>query len=131
MRYLVLPLAFFLLACGSVETETETETKKSFGDFNVEQAKEWIADTENEIILDVRTDEEVQGGMIEGAIQIDYQKDNFEEEMAKLDTTRPILVYCAAGGRSAKTLEYMKTKGFQRHRRTEGPGDWRAWFHLG
>lgn len=62
---------------------------------------------EDVVVLDVRTDPEVAEGMIEGAIQIDYRGENFEEEVAKLDTSKTYVVYCRTGGRSAAASKIM------------------------
>ncbi len=99
-------LATVLIACGG-------SAQKSTEDLSVEEAKAWISQTENEIILDVRTEAETRFGMIEGAVHIDYKGDNFREELNKLDKNKPVLVYCAAGGRSSKTASILKELGFK------------------
>ena len=63
--------------------------------------------SEDVILLDVRTDSEVAEGMIEGAIQIDYRKDNFRDEVAKIDSSKTYVVYCRSGGRSASASKIM------------------------
>ncbi|MEL6559690.1 MAG: rhodanese-like domain-containing protein [Bacteroidota bacterium] len=63
-------------------------------------------------LVDVRTPGEVQKGYIEGAIHIDYFDQNFEKLANKLDKNKPIIVYCAVGGRSAKSGERLVTMGF-------------------
>jgi len=64
-------------------------------------------------IVDVRTQDEVNGGYITGAINIDFYGNDFEKEIAKLDKEKPVFVYCAAGGRSGKTMKKMKDMGFK------------------
>lgn len=64
-------------------------------------------------LIDVRTPGEFEGGYIKGAININYQGDNFEAEIARLDKTRPTFVYCQAGGRSSEACEYMGNQGFK------------------
>lgn len=63
-------------------------------------------------LLDVRTPGEVQKGYIEGAVHIDYFDQNFEKLTSRLDRNKPIIVYCAVGGRSAKSGERLVTIGF-------------------
>ncbi len=53
-------------------------------------------------LLDVRTPEEVAQGVIAGAGHIDIYDPEFDNKLSQLDRTRPVAVYCAAGGRSAK-----------------------------
>lgn len=63
-------------------------------------------------ILDVRTPAEVAEGVIPGAIHFDIYDDNFKEMLGKLDKEKPVLVYCAAGGRSGKAMGMMADLGF-------------------
>ena len=65
------------------------------------------------VILDVRTQEEVNGGYIEGAQHIDYKSKRFKTEVAKLDKSKPYYVYCLSGGRSGEAAKYMRSIGFQ------------------
>ena len=64
-------------------------------------------------LVDVRTPEETSEGMIEGAQNIDFRKDDFKANISKLDKSKPIAVYCGAGGRSGKTSELLKELGFE------------------
>lgn len=63
-------------------------------------------------VLDVRTAEEVSEGYIPGAVNFDFYGDSFSSQLDKLDKNKTVFVYCAAGGRSGKTLETLKKKGF-------------------
>ena len=64
-------------------------------------------------LIDVRTPREFSNGFIEGAKNIDYNGDSFEKQMKKLDKTKPVLVYCAAGGRSENAAELLQEWGFK------------------
>ncbi len=63
-------------------------------------------------LVDVRTPEEFTKGHLEGAVNIDWLEQDFMENAGKLDKTRPVLLYCAAGGRSEEALAAMKKAGF-------------------
>lgn len=67
---------------------------------------------EDLVILDVRTQEEFDEGHLEGAIMIDFYRDDFAEELAKLDPNVPYLLYCRSGNRSGQTTAIMQTLGF-------------------
>ena len=83
-------------------------------DLTIPQWKEKIAQDEQAVILDVRTDEEVEDGMIEGATQIDiYQGQGFIDAIDKLDPSKNYYVYCRSGGRSAQACAIMDQKGFK------------------
>lgn len=64
-------------------------------------------------LIDVRTPEEYKGGYIDNAKNIDFNSSDFKAKMAKLDKTKPVLIYCAAGGRSGKTASMLKEMGFK------------------
>lgn len=66
----------------------------------------------NFIILDVRTPEEFKNGHVERAILIDYKSAGFQDRIDKLDKNNTYLVYCKAGGRSARTIGIMKNLNF-------------------
>jgi rhodanese-related sulfurtransferase len=64
-------------------------------------------------LIDVRTSREFSNGFITGAQNIDYNGDSFEKQIKKLDKNKPVLVYCAAGGRSENASELLKEWGFK------------------
>jgi len=64
-------------------------------------------------IIDVRTPEEIAGGMIDNAIHIDYVSNDFEDRLNQLDKNANYVVYCRSGGRSGKTSQKMKKLGFK------------------
>lgn len=63
-------------------------------------------------LLDVRTPGEIAKGSIKGSVNLDFFDDNFENKLDQLDKTKPVYVYCAAGGRSSDAMDMMKKKGF-------------------
>ena len=65
-------------------------------------------------VLDVRTPDEFAAGHIEGAKNIDFLDSSFAAEAGKLDKSKPYLVHCQAGGRSARALEVLKKLGFSK-----------------
>lgn len=76
-------------------------------------------------LIDVRTPREFSNGFISGAKNIDYNGDSFEKQMKKLDKNKPVLVYCAAGGRSENAAELLKEWGFKEVYDLEG--GYNAW----
>ncbi len=71
-------------------------------------------------VLDVRTPDEFSKGHLANAVNVDFHDDQFKEAIAKLDKSKPYLVHCAAGGRSAKTRDLMKSLGFKTVYHLEG-----------
>lgn len=71
------------------------------------------ADKESYLLLDVRTTDEWNKGHLKDAVHIDWYGKEFKEKVAALDKSKPILVYCAAGGRSSSAQEAMIKLGFK------------------
>lgn len=75
---------------------------------------EKLQSDENAVVLDVRTEEEFQDGMIPNAINIDiYKGQGFIYAIDELDRDKNYYVYCKAGGRSAQACSIMNEMGFQ------------------
>lgn len=69
---------------------------------------------ENAIILDVRTKDECDDGIIPNAINIDiHMGQDFINAIEKLDKNKNYYVYCRSGMRSAKACEIMNQLGFE------------------
>ena len=80
-------------------------------DITVQQFTE-MTSVNHGTILDIRTKEEVSGGMIENAVHIDFYSEDFASKVNELDKNRPVYVYCAAGGRSGQAKEILAAQGF-------------------
>lgn len=78
-----------------------------------------------EVVLDLRTGQEIEKGKIRGAVVIDFYRNDFESALSRLDRSKPYLLYCAGGGRSAKAGNLMKRLGFKTIYNLEsGYDDW-------
>lgn len=79
--------------------------------------QDWLTQLENDsnaVILDVRTPEEWEDGIIPDAIMIDiYTGPEFLESIEALDRTKNYYVYCKAGGRSRQACDIMGQMGFE------------------
>lgn len=67
-----------------------------------------------EVLLDLRTSDEIAKGVIPGAEQLDYFRKDFESAVGKLDRNKTYFIYCAVGGRSRETADLMARLGFKR-----------------
>jgi len=63
-------------------------------------------------VVDVRTAEEFAKGHIAGALNNDWLENGFMERARTLDPAKPVLVYCAAGGRSEEAAAALRKAGF-------------------
>ncbi|HEY9177015.1 MAG TPA: rhodanese-like domain-containing protein [Flavipsychrobacter sp.] len=82
-------------------------------ELNPNAFKAAMNDKKDEILLDVRTAGEYNDGHIKGAKNIDWYSPSFQDEVAKLDKTKPVFVYCKSGGRSGQATQVLKSMGFK------------------
>jgi rhodanese-related sulfurtransferase len=71
-----------------------------------------ISEIEGIQLVDVRTPDEYKEGHLPNALNIDFLDENFEINIQQLDKTRPVIVYCQHGSRSAKCASQLIAKGF-------------------
>lgn len=64
-------------------------------------------------LVDIRTPEEVAEGIIEGAKIVDFHDDDFMAQMEQFPKDQPLVVYCAAGGRSSKAMKMLNKAGWK------------------
>lgn len=97
---------------------------------NLTQQEWWDKAQEdgNAVLLDVRTADEWNRGIIPGAINIDiYKGQGFIDEVEKLDKAKNYYVYCAAGARSAQACNVLMQMGFaEAHNLSGGISQWRG-----
>ena len=80
---------------------------------------------EGEMLIDLRTPEELKNGKIPGARVIDFFGPDFEPAIQALDRDKVYLLYCASGGRSGETAELMESMGFKKiYNMEEGFSGW-------
>lgn len=83
-------------------------------DITVDQWKSQITEDSKAVIIDVRTQEEVEAGMIENAKHIDiFLGQGFVDEVEKLDKSKNYYIYCRSGGRSVQACQVMEQLGFE------------------
>lgn len=68
-------------------------------------------DTNNAVLLDVRTAEEYKEGHISGSKNISYEKVDTVESLIT-DKTTPIFVYCHSGSRSRIAVNKLRSIGY-------------------
>ena len=78
------------------------------------------------VILDMRTDGEVEEGMVEGAAQLDYLGDGFYDVIQELDKSKTYYIYCRSGNRSGKAAAEMKKVGLTTVDMEGGIISWKA-----
>ncbi|RZN83412.1 MAG: rhodanese-like domain-containing protein [Winogradskyella sp.] len=79
-----------------------------------------IIELEDVQLVDVRTPSEFDEIHIESAQNIDFRSPTFEDDITRLDKTKPVLLYCKSGKRSAKCARKLKEAGFEKVYELEG-----------
>jgi len=126
MRYLITLFTITTLISCQAQEQKDTKDLDPFADISNEQAHEIMKAKADLQIIDLRQNAEVAGGMIDGAVQMDISKPKFYEQIETLDKTKPVLVYCAAGGRSKTAQEIMQEAGFTEvYNLKNGYGRWK------
>ncbi len=88
-----------------------------------------IAEDSNEVILDIRTPEEYDQGIIEGAINIDFYEPTFAADLDALDKDAHYVVYCRSDNRSGQAMSTFADLGFTNV--TEIDGGIANWYEAG
>lgn len=82
-------------------------------DLTQSQWHEQLTQDDNALILDVRTQLEVEEGMIPKALLIDIQNaPDFMRKANELDKSKNYYVYCRSGSRSAQACMILNSLGF-------------------
>jgi len=114
-------LAFFsiigMVSCGIAQEKNANTTMQTDAtiakNISTSEFQKMIKSKEGVVILDVRTLEEVATGVIEGSTHLDIYSTNFKSTLEGMDKDKPVMVYCAVGGRSGQAMQMIKKMGFK------------------
>ncbi|MEY4904111.1 MAG: hypothetical protein RLZZ292_1926 [Bacteroidota bacterium] len=109
-------ILFFNINCSYGQTTVVTN-------MNVAEFVEKYKSTPQAQLLDVRTPAECAQSNIAAATKCDFNDANFKQNATKLDKTKPVFVYCAAGGRSARASKILEELGFTKIFNLKGAGN--------
>lgn len=116
----VVSVMFALVACAGpvavVPGGSVGEVIPPFGLITPRQAAAVLADREGDvdfILLDIRTDAEIEAGHVSGAESLDFYSPSFQSELAQLDRTKTYLIYCRTGNRTGQAYAMMQALGFE------------------
>jgi phage shock protein E len=98
--------AVVIAGCSSSTTGAAVETVAPAA------AAEIITTESDEIVLDIRTLEEFDQGIIEGAINVDFYANDFAVQLDALDKDAHYVVYCNSGNRSGQANSTFEDLGF-------------------
>lgn len=90
-------------------------------------AAKWLAADASMQLIDVRSVEEHRDAHLKGSKLMPLP--TLPARIQDLDGKRPMLLYCAAGGRSASALRFLQGQGFDRAKHIVG--GIQAWHEAG
>lgn len=109
-----------VVSCSNGQNQSE---KTSLSAIEFSEKTKQIADAQ---IVDVRTPQEFEQGHIENALNLNWNGSEFENQLATLDKSKPVFVYCLSGGRSGAAVSKMRDEGFQVYEMPGGMMEWRS-----
>jgi len=97
-------------------------------DINADKVESLLKSDKSIQLVDLRTPQELQAtGFIDGAQNINFNSPDFSAQMSKLDKNKPVMVYCAAGSRSGRSVPQLVKMGFAKvYNYTGGMNDWKS-----
>lgn len=103
-----------LILCTAIVLTAFSCTDTSQGEIKVVSPEEMktLLELEDVQLVDVRTPEEYESGFIAHSQNINFLSPTFDQDIFNLDKSKPVLVYCKSGVRSAKCSKKLKAAGF-------------------
>lgn len=96
-------LILFLISCSQNKNSIKIVEKEEFQHLLNQDIQ----------LIDVRTPNEFFNGTIGKAQNINFNSPLFKEQVLKLNKNKPVVVFCHAGGRSAKASLMLDSLGFK------------------
>lgn len=119
----------FLLASATLLFIACVNGEKQSSNTNLSAAEfaQKIKELPSAAIVDVRTEEEFSKGHLQNAKNINWNGNDFRNQVSQLDKSKPVFVYCLSGGRSASAARQMRADGFKEvYELSGGIMKWRA-----
>ena len=124
MRKLTILLWVALLLTACTQPEENQQQEAVYVNITAQEAKQIMDTQEGYVILDVRSQEEFDGGHIPGAILIPDTEITKKAEQVLTDKNQLILVYCRSGRRSKLAAEALVELGYTNIKEFGGIIDW-------
>lgn len=131
---IVASLCIFMSACGnrtspseSIQSDAQTTTvseNASYQQITQEKAKEMMQADDGHVIVDVRRQDEYDGGHIPEAILIPNESIDTEKPKELPDLDQVILIYCRSGRRSKEASQKLADMGYTNIYEFGGIIDW-------
>lgn len=106
-------MLFFTLSVVACNNKQPSKTVTQFGEIHVVTPADFKEKSANQTIVDIRTPQEFAEGYIEGAVNINVFDEDFLDQMAQFDKSKPIFIYCRSGNRTSSASKKLSELGFQ------------------
>lgn len=92
--------------------KSKVQNQGNFTNIGIAEMNNLLKENPDLVILDVRMPKEVARGKIKDALELNVLSPSFSKKVADLDKSKPYLVYCRSGNRSAKACNIMSKHAF-------------------
>lgn len=99
------------IAKGPADNEIQWVRKLEKGEVSIAEFEKAIGDTAKQVILDVRTNDEIGGGKFAGSIHIPL--DELEARMGELPKDKELLIHCTTGARAEMAWQEIQKAGLK------------------
>ncbi|MDO6758655.1 rhodanese-like domain-containing protein [Tamlana sp. 2_MG-2023] len=106
MKYCIHCLFIFFAFASCNQSASDDYMDMSVKQFKTDVSHDFVQ------LIDVRTPEEFKEGHLENAINVDFKSSDFTDNIEKLNSDKPVYIYCRSGNRSKKSVSYFKKVGF-------------------
>lgn len=86
-------------------------TKPEKSDLSPAEAQQWLGEDASIQLIDVRTPEEHKEAHLAGDKLIPMGE--LQARLHEIDQARPVLLYCAVGGRSGRVMDFLEAQGYE------------------
>ena len=107
---IIIVFVVLALAAGAYFIMQMDSGKSDYGNVDVGEARDLIAEKAGLVILDVRTVSEFESGHLEGAINIPVEV--LSSHLSGLNQNDELLVYCRTGNRSTTAVGILRENGY-------------------
>lgn len=98
--------------------------EKLFENLRGADFKQKYNETENAVLVDVRTAGEFNSGTLPKAMNMDFLSTAFMDKFRKQDKNKTYFLFCRSGARSAQACEVLSQEGFKVYNLAGGIGAW-------
>jgi thioredoxin 1 len=118
---LLATVTFLLSSCTNGQSPTSNQS------ISAAEFSQKLSELQGAPIIDVRTPGEFSQSHIKNAVNYDINNSGFENQIASLDKSKPVFVYCLSGNRSTYAVRFMQSIGFKEvYELRGGMMKWRA-----